>query len=267
MDEDVLGNLVAAPNRLRAVGVGASGVVKVGKRFTTTQWSRVQQAKEGSDSEAREALEELCQIYWHPLYAFIRRQGSDPEAAQDLTQAYFTELLEKDLLQVVDPAAGRFRSFLLASLKHFISHERDKERAQKRGGGTPTFSLEADTAEMRLGDGPADELTPEQVFERQWALTVLERSLERLHQAALESDTATNFERLKPFLTGEQANAPYRELAAELGMTESAVSTAVHRLRKSFGVMLRAEVAETVADPADVDDEIRHLLGVIQPLQ
>ncbi len=231
--------------------------------FTTTQWSRVQQAREGSDTEARRALEELCQTYWHPLYAFVRRQGYSPDEAQDLTQAYFTELLEKDVLQVVDPSAGRFRSFLLASLKNFLSHERDRERALKRGGGALTFSLEADTAEAVIDDPATDQLTPEQAYERQWALTVLERSLARLHRTADESGATDQFARLKPYLTGGDATVPYREVASQLGMTEGAVKTAVYRLRKSFGGMLRAEIAETVADPAHVDDEIRHLLTVV----
>jgi RNA polymerase sigma-70 factor (ECF subfamily) len=236
-------------------------------KFTTTQWSRVQQARDGSDTEARQALEELCQTYWHPLYTYVRRQGYDPDAAEDLTQAYFTELLEKDVLQVVDPSAGRFRSFLLASLKNFMSHERDRDRALKRGGGTVTFSLDAEPAEEALADGASDQLTPEQAYERQWALTVLDRSLERLRLAAEASDAAGQFRRLKPFLTGEEARMPYREVASELGMTEGAVKTAVYRLRRSFGGMLRAEIAETVADPDDIEDEIRHLLTVVQPLR
>lgn len=238
----------------------------MGEGFTTTQWSRVQRAKGGADTDARQALEELCQTYWHPLYAFVRRQGYDPATAQDLTQAYFTELLAKDFLRAVDPSAGRFRSFLLASLKNFLSHERDRDRAVKRGGGAHTFSLEAETAEMSLDTGLNDQLTPDQVFERQWALTVLERSLERLRNAAVGSGAEDNFERLKPYLTGEDMRAPYGDVASELGMTEGAVKTAVHRLRKSFGGMLRAEIAETVVDPVDIDDEIRHLLTVVQPL-
>ena len=167
---------------------------------------------------------------------------------------------------MVDPSAGRFRSFLLASLKNFLSHERERDRAQKRGGDTPTLSLEAETAEMTFADGSLEQLTPEQAYERQWALTVLGRSLERLRRTADESGGTDQFERLKPFLTGEEATVPYRDVAAGLGMTEGAVKTAVYRLRRSFGGMLRAEIAETVADPADVDDEIRHLLAVVQPL-
>jgi RNA polymerase sigma-70 factor (ECF subfamily) len=235
--------------------------------FVTTQWSQVQRAKEGEDTEARHALETLCQTYWQPLFAFIRRQGYSPEEAQDLTQAYFAELLEKDVLQVVDPSAGRFRSFLLASLKNFLSHEREREGALKRGGGTVTFSLEAATEQMPAAAEDDQKLSPDQAFERQWALTVLDRSLERLRLAADESNATGQFERLKPFLTGQESTMPYSEVGEELGMTEGAVKTAVYRLRKSFGGMLRAEIAETVVDPSDIDDEIRHLLTVVQPWQ
>jgi RNA polymerase sigma-70 factor (ECF subfamily) len=237
----------------------------VGGKLPTTQWSRVLEARDGQDSQARRALEDLCQIYWRPLYAFIRRQGYDPEAAHDLTQAYFTELLAKHYLQAVDPSAGRFRSFLLASLRHFLSHQRDRERALKRGGGTVSISLDTETAESRLVIEPADQLTPEHVFELQWAWTVLERSLDRLRQAAVSSGRADQFTLLQPYLTEEVNQPPYRDVASELGMTEGAVRTAVHRLRSSFGAMLRAEIAETVADPADVDDEIRYLLAILQP--
>jgi RNA polymerase sigma-70 factor (ECF subfamily) len=224
----------------------------------------VRSARDGSDSEARRALEDLCQTYWTPLYVFVRRQGYDAEAASDLTQAYFTELLEKDFLSAVEPTAGRFRSFLLASLKHFLSHQRDRERALKRGGGVSTLSLDADSAEARFGEQVCDDLTPEQVFERQWALTMLERALERLRQEANEAGSAAQFERLKGYLTGQAGRAPYSEVAADLGMSEGAVRTAVHRLRKRFGAMLRAEITDTVADPDEADDEIRHLLSVIQ---
>jgi len=239
----------------------------VGRRFTTTQWSRVQRAKDGEDTEARQALEEFCQTYWHPLYAFVRLQGYDPEAAQDLTQAFFAELLEKNFLKSVDPSAGRLRSFLLASLKHFLSHERDRSRALKRGGGVETVSLDVQMAEERLGSASVDRLTPEEIFERHWALTVLDRTLERLQQTAAESGTAHQFERLKPYLTGETSRAPYREVAEGLGMTEVAVRGAVHRLRRRFGEMLRAEIVETLADPSEADDEIRHLLAVVRPWQ
>jgi RNA polymerase sigma-70 factor (ECF subfamily) len=233
--------------------------------FVTTQWSRVLAARDGSDEQARQALESLFQAYWLPLFAFVRRQGHDPESASDLTQAYFTTLIEKGFLKAVEPSAGRFRSFLLTSLKHFLSHERDREQALKRGGGAHTFSLDAQAAEETLGPEPADHLTPEQIFERQWALTVLDRSLERLRMDSVKAGSETQFEILKPCLTGESSRGAYGDAAAELGMSEGAVRTAVHRLRKRFGAALRAEVRETVADPSEADDEIRYLLSVIQP--
>lgn len=233
--------------------------------FVTTRWSRVLAARDGSEAEARQALEKLFQAYWLPLFAFVRRQGHDPDTASDLTQAYFTTLLEKDFLKAVEPSAGRFRSFLLASLKHFLSHERDKERALKRGGGARTFSLDAQAAEARLGREPVDSLTPEEIFERQWALTVLERGLYRLRVASVKVGSEAVFDRLKPYLTGETSRVPQREVAAELGMSEGAVRGAIHRLRKRFGAMLREEVSDTLADLSDADDEIRYLLSVIQP--
>jgi RNA polymerase sigma factor (sigma-70 family) len=235
----------------------------VGVGFPTTRWSRVLAARDGSDSEARQALETLCQVYWFPLYAFVRRQGHDPDEARDLVQAYFAELLEKAVLKDVAPGLGRFRSFLLTSLKHFLSHERARARTQKRGGETETISLDA-AATAELDTELVDHLTPEQVFERKWALTVLERVLERVRQQALESDGEARYEALKPYLTGESLRTPYSEAAEKLGMSEGAVKTAVLRLRRSFGKALRAEIAETVANPDEIDDELRRLLAVIR---
>jgi len=238
----------------------------VGERFSTTQWSRVRTARDGSDSDARRALEELCQTYWYPLYAFVRRQGYDAAAAEDLTQAYFAELVEKDFLKSVESSAGRFRSFLIASVRHFLSNQRERDQALKRGGGARTISLETANAEALFKDEPAECLDPEQVFERRWALIVIGRAMERLQHAAHKAGTEAQLECLRPYLTGEATRAPYSEVAAELGMTVGAVKGAVHRLRKRFGQLLRAEIAETVSDPAEVDDEIRHLLTVIEPL-
>lgn len=237
----------------------------MGEEFITTEWSRVLAARDGSDSDARCALETLCQTYWYPLYAFVRRQGYEPDEARDLTQAYFAELLEKDFLDDVEPDRGRFRSFLLASLKNFMSHERDRARALKRGGATVTISLEETTVDGYIDDQPVDRLTPEEVFERKWALTVLQRAIERVRQEVRDSGTEARFEVLKPYLTGEAGRAPYREVATELGMSEAALRGAVLRLRRRFGKALRTEVTDTVADPAEVDDEIRRLLTVIRP--
>jgi RNA polymerase sigma factor (sigma-70 family) len=238
----------------------------MGPRFPTTQWSQVLTAREGSESAARRAMAVLCQSYWQPLYAFVRRQGYDPDAAQDVVQAYFAELLEKEVLRQVDPASGRFRSFLLVSLKHFLSHDRERTRALKRGGNTRTISLDTDST-AALDVRVVDDLTPEQIFERQWALTVLERALGRLRLAAAESGGSAQFEALKPYLTGEAGRTPYSLVAERLGMSEGAVKAGVLRLRRRFGRALRDEIAETVSDPADVDDEIRRMLLVIRPFQ
>jgi RNA polymerase sigma factor (sigma-70 family) len=221
-------------------------------------------ARDGTESEARLALETLCQTYWHPLFVFVRCQGHGADEARDLVQAYFTELLEKGFLKDVAPERGRFRSFLLASLKHFLSHERDRARAQKRGGGVETISLDSATT-AGLDIQAADHLTPEQVFERQWALTVLERAVERVRQQARESDALSQFDTLKPYLMGESGQRTYAEVGKRLGLSESGVKSAVLRLRKRFGKALRAEIAQTVCDPAEVDDEIRRMLAVTRP--
>ena len=237
-----------------------------GTKVATTQWSQIIAAQDGSSATAREALEKLCQTYWKTVYAYVRHQGSSPEEAADLTQAYFAELVAKDFLAEVDPDKGRFRAFLLATLRHFLSHERDRSRAQKRGGGAITFSIDAETGESSYAlRPPSKELSPEELFERRWAMTVLERAIDRLQSEAEESDDRGQLEHLKQYLTSSANQAPYREVAATLGMSEGAVATAVHRLRKRYGRCLRAEIAELVADPADIDDELRHMLSVVRP--
>jgi RNA polymerase sigma-70 factor (ECF subfamily) len=233
-------------------------------KFATTQWNVVLAARDGTEGEARRALESLCEAYWYPLYAYLRRRGRGADEARDLTQGFFADLLGRDFLGAVDQSKGRFRSFLLASLEHFLSRDREKEQAQKRGGGARPLPLDVDTAETRYRLEPADERTPEKLFERRWGLTVMERAMDRL--AAEHADQKERFERLKPCLTGSE-EASYREVAAVLGMTEAAVKAAVHRLRQGYGRLLREEIADTVADPAEVDDELRHLLRVVQPWQ
>jgi len=234
-------------------------------KVATTQWSQVLAARDGSDTEARRALESLCQTYWQPLYAYIRHQGYEPDEASDLTQAYFTEFLEKNFLGDVDPEKGRFRSFLLTSLRHFLSHERIRSRALKRGGDTLTLSLDTDVAEERYMQEPATGRSPEEVFERQWALTVLGTALASLRYESTTANQRQSFETLKPYLTGEEPRKPYQEVGGELGMTEMAVRKAVHRLRRRFGQVLRDEIAETVAGEDAIDDEVRHLLMIIGP--
>ena len=227
-------------------------------RVATTQWRLVLAAQGGPDPEASRALESLCQTYWQPLYAFIRHQGYSADEAGDLTQGFFAELLEKDFLPEVDPAKGRFRAFLLASLRHYLSHARDHERAIKRGGGTKTLSLDTVAGEAGYVLEPVD------VFERRWALTVLDRAAARLQQESGERDGG-RYNQLKQYLTSREPQVPYRETASALGISESAVKSAVFRQRRRLGECLRAEVAETVSTPAEVDEEVRHLLTVVQP--
>jgi RNA polymerase sigma-70 factor (ECF subfamily) len=234
-------------------------------KFVTTSWTQLLAARDAPSAEARPALEALCRAYWYPLYAFVRRQGVDAEEARDLTQAYFAQLLEKGYLEDFDPSLGRFRVFLMASVKHFLSKEREKARAWKRGGRTTIESLDADDLEGRYRQESADRLTPEEIYERRWALTILDRVLETLGQEFAKDGREREFARLRGLLTGESPRVPYRRVAEELGTSESAVKTSVHRLRQRFGHLLRQEIAETVARPDDVDDEVRHLLGVVGP--
>lgn len=234
-------------------------------RFVTTQWSQVIAARDGADTKADRALAALCEAYWYPLYAFLRSRGSGPDEARDLTQGYFAYLLEKDVLQSIDPEAGRFRSFLVASLNHFVANERRRQRARKRGGDMRAVSLDTGVAETRFRHEPTDRLTPEQLFERRWALTVLERAVRRLETEWADTDRGRQFQHLKAHLTGQEPRIPLRQIAVELGMTEVAVRGALHRLRQRFGQLIREEIAETVANPGDIDDEVRHLLAVVGP--
>ena len=221
-------------------------------------------AGEADSSRSRQALAALCETYWYPLYAFIRRQGCTVEEARDLAQGYFLQLLEKGFLKKIRPEAGRFRSFLLVSVKHFLSNERDRERALKRGGGRLPIRLEFDVAEGRYRMDPADSaLTPDRLFERQWAMTVLERSMSSLREESVRSGETVRFDLLKLYLMGEEPAVPYRQVAAELGMTESAVQVAVHRMRQRFGQVLREVIAQTVTNPAEIDDEIRYMLSAL----
>jgi RNA polymerase sigma-70 factor (ECF subfamily) len=234
-------------------------------QFATTSWTQVLAARDAPSSESRQALEQLCQAYWYPLYAFIRRQGFDAEESQDLTQAYFAQLIEKGYLEDFDPSLGRFRVFLKASVKHFLSKQREKAQAWKRGGRVAIVSLDADEVEARYRMEPIDPDTPEEIYERRWALTILERAIGRLREEFKSEGREPEFERLRAFLTGEEPKLPYREVAAALATTEGAVKTSVHRLRQRFGSLLRQEIAATVGSPEEVDDEVRHLLGAIAP--
>jgi RNA polymerase sigma-70 factor (ECF subfamily) len=232
-------------------------------RFATTQWSLVLAARDQAAPWAREALAALCRAYWYPLYAFVRRQGYGADQAQDLTQEFFARLLEKDFLQVVDREKGKFRSFLLAACKHFLANERDRANARKRGGGRTCLPLDFGAAEGRYGLEPAHALTPEKLFARRWALTLLDQVLAQLREEFLRAGKGPLFERLKVFLAGEKGTPSYDQVARELGSTEGAVRVSVHRLRKRYRELLCAEIARTVHDPGQIGDEIRDLFTAL----
>ena len=233
-------------------------------QFANTHWSIVLSAGDKRNpTRALQSLEKLCRVYWLPLYTYIRRQGESPPDAQDLTQEFFARLLEKDFLGSADQTKGRFRSFLLASLKHFLSNQRDRQRAQKRGGGQAPLSLDFLEAETSLGFQLADEQTPEKAFAKRWALTLLEQALARLRQEYSERGRQEIFEQLKPTLTEGRGGVAYAELAARLGMSEASVKMAVHRLRQRYREVLRAEIAQTVAHESEVEDELREVFRAL----
>ena len=233
--------------------------------FTATHWSLVLAAGRDSTPDARAALEKLCRIYWPPLYAFVRRSGHSPHNAQDLVQGFFLQLLQRDFLDGVDPAKGKFRSFLLASLKHYLSNERDRACARKRGGGLAPVSIDAQDAEGRYRLEPADPMTPEKLYERRWALTVLDLALARLKEEYASSGRLPLFDQLKEDLTGEGTSDSHAEIGRRLDMTPGAVKVAAHRLRQRYRECLRAEIADTVENPDEVEEEIRHLFHALNP--
>jgi RNA polymerase sigma-70 factor (ECF subfamily) len=231
--------------------------------FATTHWSLVLAAGRRGSPASREALATLCQSYWYPLYAHVRRRGYRAEDAQDLIQDFFARLLEKDYLRVVERDRGRFRSFLLASLDHFLANEWRRAHARKRGGKRPTLSLDFRVGEGRYAAEPAHELTPVKLFERRWALTLIDQALVRLRDEFDRAGKGELFELLKPCLGGDGGAAPYRDLAARLDMTEGAVKVAVHRMRRRCGELLREEIARTVAGPEEVEEELRDLFDTL----
>lgn len=232
--------------------------------FATTRWSLVCAAGK-ADSSARHALAALCESYWYPLYAFLRRRGCGRDEAEDVTQAFFTNLLERGWVRTADRDRGRFRTFLLTALNRFLSKERDKAAAAKRGGGRARLSLDFEAGESRYRLEPADEQTPDRLFERRWAMTVLDQALARLEaEHASEPAKAAKFAALKPLLTAAEGASPYASVADELDMTEAAVKVAVHRLRKRYKEVLREEVAQTVCDPAAVEQELADLRAAIR---
>ena len=238
-----------------------SDATKPRNYFATTHWTVVLSASRNETTRGREALGALCKTYWYPLYAFVRRQGYSPHDAQDLTQGFFEKLLESESLASVSPEKGKFRTFLLVALKRFLANEWHRAHSQKRGGGSIRVPLQGHTAETRYIAEPVEELTAERLYERRWALTLLEHVLERLQGEFSEVGHGAHFEKLKPYLMADKSSIPYAEAGAALGMSESAVKVAVYRLRRRFRELFREEVAHTVAEPEDLDEEIRHLLS------
>ncbi len=233
-----------------------------GEQFATTHWSMVLSAGVGRSPEAGRALATLCENYWFPLYAFVRRAGYSAEDAQDLTQEFFARLLAQSFFAKADREKGKFRSFLLAALKHFLADQWDRAHAQRRGGSHTVLSFDSLDAETRYRLEPAAELTPEKMFEKQWALSLLEHVLSRLQGGMVAEGKSALFEALKDTLTGVRSST-YAAIGAELGMSEGAVKVAVHRLRRRYRALLREEIAQTVASAEEIGDEIRYLLSCL----
>jgi RNA polymerase sigma factor (sigma-70 family) len=233
--------------------------------FATTQWSLVLAAgQQRDDVHASEALERLCRIYWYPLYAYIRRRGYTPEDAEDLTQEFFAQLLARGYVARADPHAGKFRSFLLAGINYLLCDERDRGRRLKRGGGQKVISFDEKAAEDRYRLEPADRMTPERMFERSWVATLLERAAGRLRKEYSAAGKAGLLDQLTEFRLDAIGQRTYREVAAQLGLSESGVKSAILRLRRRHHQLVREEIAETVADPSEVDGEIRYLLRMLE---
>lgn len=231
--------------------------------FGTTHWSVVVGAREAESPQATLALETLCRTYWYPLYSYVRRCGETPDDAQDLTQEFFARLLEKDWLRAANPERGRFRWFLLASLKHFLSNEWDRNRTLKRGGGRRPIALDALTPEDRYVLEPADSLSADKVYDRTWALALLDKARGRLRGEFAAAGRAGRFEFLEQFLPGEESTTTYSEIADQLGVAEGTIKSDVFRLRRRYGELLREEVANTVGSSTDLEDELRHLVEAL----
>jgi RNA polymerase sigma factor (sigma-70 family) len=231
--------------------------------FQTTHWSLII-AAQGESLEARVALEKLCRTYWYPLYAFVRREGHSADEAQDLTQAFFARLIERRDLDRAQREKGRLRSFLLVSLKNFLINEWHRARAAKRGGGETFVALDELNAEQRYSLEPVDALSADRIYERRWALTLLDHVMVQLESESTASGNRDLFAALKPALTGEENTASQAELAARFGMTENALKQALFRLRQRYRILLRAEIANTVATPGEVEDELRFLIAALR---
>jgi RNA polymerase sigma-70 factor (ECF subfamily) len=227
--------------------------------FVTTHWSVVLSARAKDESQSATALETLCRMYWYPLYAFLRRQGRAPHDAQDLTQGFFARLLEKDYLQAAAREKGKFRTFLLVALKRFLANEWDREHAAKRGGFAPAVSIDQEMAESRFAAEPSHNVQPDVLYDREWATTLLGRAMAQLQEEYVASGRARLFEYVQSCLGREESALAYAEIAARLKLTEPAVKMAVHRLRARYREILRAEIANTVSTPEEIEEEIRQL--------
>ena len=233
------------------------------REFTTTHWSVVLDANDGASPQATTALAQLCRTYWYPLYAYVRRQGHRAHDAQDLVQGFFARLLQKNFLKNVGPQKGKFRSFLLAALNHFLSDEWDKARAEKRGGGQTLISLDDHNAEELYLLEPDTGAPAERIYEQRWALTLLGQAFARLREESAAADRVREFDHLKGFLSTPTSDGAYEAVAVQLEMPVPTVAVKVHRLRQRYGELIRAEIAHTVASPADIEEEMRHLFDAV----
>jgi RNA polymerase sigma factor (sigma-70 family) len=232
--------------------------------FNTTHWSLVVAAAKSPSPQARAALEELCGSYWYAVYAFIRRRGKQADDARDLTQEFFARLLEKDYLEAADRERGRFRTFLLTAVSHFLSNERERACAQKRGGGQTVLSLDFERGEERYQHEPADHWTAEKIFDRRWATTLLEQAMSRLREECVANHKGDLFGKVESLLSGEKGETSYAEVAAAAKMSEGAIKVAVHRMRQRYGELVRTEIAQTVATSEEVDEELHYLFSVLR---
>ena len=243
---------------------GADALCLPVAQFTTTHWSVVSAAGDRESSESATALEILCSRYWYPLYAYVRRKGYPSHDAQDLTQEFFARLLARNYLSVADRNKGKFRSFLLGSLEHFLAREWTRAQAQKRGGGRAVFSLDETDAENRYRLEPTDDLNAEKIFDRRWATTLLNQAMARLREECLAKHKGDLFGKVESLLSGEKGDSSYTDVAEALQMSEGALKVAVHRLRQRYGELVRAEIAQTVTTPDEADEELRYLFAVLR---
>ncbi len=232
--------------------------------FATTHWTVVLEAGHDYSPKASEAMAYLCQTYWCPLYVYLRRKGYTGPDSQDLTQEFFARLLARNYLSAADRNKGRFRSFLLGSLEHFLAREWTKGHAQKRGGGQVPFSLDQMAAENHYLLEPATDLTAEKIFDRRWATTLLDQAMAKLREECQQTQKIDLFDQVEGCLSGERGEKSYGEIAASMNMTTGAIKVAVHRLRQRYGELVRAEIAQTVTTPAEIDEELRYLLAVLR---